>query len=293
MAWRRRRRGRGAPGPSRRSRRDAIEALSGGGLPRVSPRLFSAFATYGRWYLRRHFHAVRRLGAPPRGRRVRAGRLQQPSFLVGPDAGDPPRGDAVSRPYPLRADGCGALHDTAFSGGSASSAWSPARWAARCASCAPPRRCWRCGTPRCGSRRRAGSPIRASARCAFARVSPTSRRGWRGWAIGGCRVRPPGAGVSVLERAGAGGPGVVRRTDRGVAGAPVRTTGTGCWRQGWKRCRTARTGGDGTQGSGVREPGAGAGGGRGAVRLVAAGKAWLRGVRSAGHRPVVTLRGDR
>ena len=35
-------------------------------MSRPSPRLFAAFAAYGRWYLRRHFHAVRRSGPPPR-----------------------------------------------------------------------------------------------------------------------------------------------------------------------------------------------------------------------------------
>ena len=34
-------------------------------LPRVSPRLFSLFGQYSRWYLGRHFHAVRRSGAVP------------------------------------------------------------------------------------------------------------------------------------------------------------------------------------------------------------------------------------
>lgn len=34
-------------------------------LPTVSPRLFAAFARYARWYLRRHFHAVRLAASVP------------------------------------------------------------------------------------------------------------------------------------------------------------------------------------------------------------------------------------
>lgn len=35
-------------------------------LPQPSPRLFEVFATYSRWYLSRHFHAVRLAGTVPR-----------------------------------------------------------------------------------------------------------------------------------------------------------------------------------------------------------------------------------
>lgn len=43
-----------------------------GDLPRVWPRLFALFAVYSRWYLGRHFHAVRLLGPVPRVDRDRA-----------------------------------------------------------------------------------------------------------------------------------------------------------------------------------------------------------------------------
>jgi len=49
----------------------AAHSRPGGGglrpeLPQPSPRLFAAFATYSRWYLSRHFHAVRLAGTVPR-----------------------------------------------------------------------------------------------------------------------------------------------------------------------------------------------------------------------------------
>ncbi len=49
------------------TRRDAHRAATdrGATLPRRSERLWKLFAAYGRWYLRRHFHAVRLAGDPP------------------------------------------------------------------------------------------------------------------------------------------------------------------------------------------------------------------------------------
>jgi len=44
----------------------AASAGAGADLPRSSRRLFAAFARYSRWYLARHFHAVRLHGAVPR-----------------------------------------------------------------------------------------------------------------------------------------------------------------------------------------------------------------------------------